>query len=50
MGIIRKRQVLRIAFLAVVHEKTFTIQAISYIKILAEIESERKYLRMFPDP
>ena len=48
-GIIRERKVLRIAFLAVVREKTLAIQAISYIKIPAEIESARKHSRMLPD-
>ena len=48
-GIIRGRKVLRIAFLAVVREKTFAIQAISYIKIPAKIESTRKHSRMLPD-
>ena len=48
-GIIRRRKVSRIAFFAVVRERTFTIQAISYIKIPAEIKSARKHLRMLPD-
>ena len=49
IGIIRRRKVLRIAFFAIVREKTFAIQAISYIKISAEINSVRKHLRMLPD-
>ena len=48
-GIIRRRKVLQIAFFAVVCEKTFAIQVISYIKIPAEIKSARKHLRMLPD-
>ena len=47
-GIVRGRKVSRIAFFAVVHEKTFAIQAISYIKIPAEIKSARKHSRMLP--
>ena len=50
MGIIRGRKVSRIPFFAIVREKTSTIQAISYIKILAEIKSARKHSRMVPDP
>ena len=49
MGIIHGRKVSRIAFFAVVHKKTFAIQAISYIKIPAEIKSARKHLRMLSD-
>ena len=49
MGIIRGRKVLRISFFAIAHEKTFAIQAISYIKIPAEIKSVRKHSRMLPD-
>ena len=48
-GIVRGRKVSRITFFAVVREKTFAIQAISYIKIPAEIKSARKHLRMLPD-
>ena len=36
-------------FHELVHKKTFVIQAISYIKIPAEIKSERKHLQMLPD-
>ena len=32
-----------------VSEKTFAIQAISYIKIPADIENARKHSRMLPD-
>ena len=49
MGIICGRKVSRIPFFAVVREKTSAIQAISYIKILAEIKSARKHSRMVPD-
>ena len=48
-GIIRRRKVSRIAFFAVVRKKTFAIQAISYIKIPAEIKSARKHSRILPD-
>ena len=48
-GIVRGRKVSRIAFFAVVREKTFAIQAISYIKIPAEIKSARKHSRILPD-
>ena len=48
-GIVRGRKVSRIAFFAIVREKTFAIQAISYIKIPAEIKSARKHSRMLPD-
>ena len=48
-GIICGRKVLRISFFAIVHEKTFAIQAILYIKIPAKIKSARKHLRMLPD-
>ena len=41
--IVRGRKVSRIAFFAVVRKKTFAIQAISYIKIPAEIKSARKH-------
>ena len=47
-GIIRGRKVSRITFFAIVHEKTLMIQAISYIKIPAEIESARKCSRLLP--
>ena len=33
----------------IVHEKTFAIQAISYIKIPAEIKGARKHSQMLPD-
>ena len=46
-GIVRGRKVSRIALLAVVREKTFAIQAISYIKIPTEIKSARKHSRNF---
>ena len=49
LGIICGRKVSRITFFAIVHEKTFMIQAISYIKTPAEIKSARKHLRMLPD-
>ena len=42
-------EVSRIAFFAVVREKTFAIQTISYIKIPAKIKSARKHLRIDPD-
>ena len=48
-GIIRRRKVSRIIFFAIVHEKTFAIQAISYTKIPAEVKSARKHLQMLPD-
>ena len=48
-GIIRGRKVSQITFFAVVREKTFAIQAISYIKIPAKIKSARKHSRMLPD-
>ena len=48
-GIIHRRKVLRISFFAIVREKTFAIQAISYIKILVEIESAIKHLQILPD-
>ena len=48
-GIVRGRKVSRIAFFAIVREKTFAIQAISYIKIPVEIKSARKHSRMLPD-
>ena len=40
-GIIRGRKVLRITFFAIVHEKTFVIQTISYINILAKLKSAK---------
>ena len=49
MGIIRIRKLLRITFFAIVREKIFTIQAISYIKIPAKIKSARKHSQMLPD-
>ena len=48
-GIIRGRKVSRIAFFAVVRKKTFAIQAISYLKIPAEIKSAKKHSRMLLD-
>ena len=48
-GIIHRRKVSRITFFTIVREKTFAIQAVSYIKIPAEIKSARKYSRMLPD-
>ena len=48
-GIIRGRKILQITFFAIVREKTFAIQAISYIKIPAEIKSAWKHSRMLPD-
>ena len=48
-GIIHGRKVLRITFFIIVREKTFAIQAASYIKILAKIKSARKHSRMLPD-
>ena len=48
-GIVRGRKVSRIAFFAVVREKTFAIQAILYIKIPTEIKNARKHSRMLPD-
>ena len=48
-GIIRGRKVSRITFFAIVREKTFTIQSISYIKIPAEIKCARKHSRMLPN-
>ena len=36
-------------FFAIVCKKIFVIQAISHIKIPAEIKSERKHLQMLPD-
>ena len=44
-----EEKVLRITFFAIVCEKTFAIQAISCIKIPAEIKSARKHLQMLPD-
>ena len=46
-GIIRRRKVSRIAFFAVVCKKTFAIQAISYIKILAEIKVQENICECF---
>ena len=43
-GIIRGRKVSRITFFAIVHEKTFAIQAISYIKIPSW---DKKYKKTF---
>ena len=48
-GIIRRRKLSRITFFAIVHKKTFAIQAISYIKIPAKIKSARKHSQMLPD-
>ena len=48
-GIIRERKVSWITFFTIVREKTFVIQAVSYIKIPAEIKSARKHSRMLPD-
>ena len=48
-GIICGRKVSRIVFFVVVRKKTFAIQAISYIKIPAEIKSARKHSRILPD-
>ena len=48
-GIMRRRKVLQIAFFTIVREKTFMIQAISYIKILTKIKSARKHSQMLPD-
>ena len=48
-GIIHGRKVLRIIFFAIVREKTFAIQAISYTKIPAEVKTARKHLQMLPD-
>ena len=48
-GIIHRRKVSRITFFAIVHEKTFAIQANLYIKIPVKIKSARKYSRMLPD-
>ena len=41
-GIIRGRKASRITFFTIVYEKTFTIQAILYIKILAKIKKCKK--------
>ena len=49
MGIICGRKISRIILPYVVCKKTFMIQAISYIKIPAEIKSARKHLWMLPD-
>ena len=47
-GIIRGRKLSRITFFAIVRKKTFAIQAISCIKIPAEIKGARKHLQMLP--
>ena len=41
-GIIRGRKVSRITFFTIVREKTFVIQAVSYIKTPAEIKKSKK--------
>ena len=46
-GITRERKVMRITFFAIVREKTFTIQAISYTKITAEVKSARNIHECF---
>ena len=46
-GIIHGRKVLRFTFFAIAHEKTFEIQAISYIKILAEIKVQENIRKCF---
>ena len=46
-GIVHGRKVSRIAFFAVVREKTFAIQAISYIKIPAKIKVQENIRKCF---
>ena len=46
-GIIRGRKLSQITFFAIVREKTFVIQAISYIKILAEIKVQENVRECF---
>ena len=43
LGFIRRRKILQITFFAIVRKKTFTIRAISCIKIPAKIKSTRKH-------
>ena len=47
MGIIHGRKVSRIAFFAIVREKTFAIQATSYIKIPAEKKVQENIRKCF---
>ena len=44
-----RKKVLQITFFAIVHEKTFMIQVISYIKLLAKIKSAKKHSQNLPD-